>query len=186
MCFYVFKSHANHSAGEVWWVWLHLHRSKVSDHDTTVQSNFTTQKLRRAWDWNRSMLFLQGVLQRAEVVTQQHSVSPRLQPVHWQKHSRCMWVMHLFFTWHAWIGCDVSLPYCLHCVSIIIPLTCTMSTRSICWVLQYFVHRYKSLCVCVWVCTCMMCFTVSHHGIFPLRYHDGQHLKVTTWLWSLD
>ena len=37
--FHVFfqKSHGNHTAGEVRWVRLHLHRSEVSDPDTTVQ-----------------------------------------------------------------------------------------------------------------------------------------------------
>lgn len=79
----VFKSYGDHTAGEVWWVWLHLHRSKVSDPNSTVQCRFTIQEQTRVWCWNWSALFLQGVLQRPEVVTQQHPVSPWLQPVYW-------------------------------------------------------------------------------------------------------
>lgn len=76
--FLFFKSNGDLAAGEIWRIWLYLHCSKVSGPHI-----YYTSSIYYTGDSNWPMLFLQGVLQRAEVVTQQHPISPRLQPVHW-------------------------------------------------------------------------------------------------------
>lgn len=161
------KSHGNHTAGEVRWVRLHLHRSEVSDPDTMLRHRChnTRRKQVSGIETDRYCFFreyckeLKLSLNNTEFLLDFSQYIDRNTPNACE--SRFFSSLFLICT-----GSDVSLP---HCFALMWVMKCSSDPHNVAWI--------NIQCFCIALLTVMrvevcafvylhgtVCLTVSSHG----------------------